>query len=184
MFKRFKIKDYFSNEIINCTTNFSLIKDTDFKYYSKYSNISFNCSKCINDYNSDINCYKYLEGYYLDNSVYKLCYSTCKKCDREGNETNHNCIECNSNNKFEMPISNYLNCYNKCENYYYIDIITNKTYCTRDLNCPQEYSKLILKKRECINDCNKDNIYKYEYNGTCYDKEQLKQEAGFEEIKE
>ena len=35
-------------------------------------------------------------GYYLDNenNIFKPCYNKCKKCDREGDDENNNCIEC------------------------------------------------------------------------------------------
>ena len=37
-----------------------------------------------------------------------------------------------------------------------------------DENCPEEYSKYIVNKKRCINNCQKDNIYKYEYKNKCY----------------
>ena len=36
------------------------------------------------------------------------------------------------------------------------------------LLCPEEYNKLIKEKNMCIDDCQKDDIYKYEYNNICY----------------
>ena len=174
------IKQYFQYQNIICKKNLSQINDGEQICYSKYSNNIYNCSKCGNNYykiynNPDYNCYQLPEGYYLDleNSICKLCYSTCKKCEKEGNETYHNCIECNDNYKYELKlnIKNYLNCYNICDNYYYIDLITNKTYCTQSLNCPEDYNKLIIEKNECIDDCSRDSLYKFEYKGICYDKE-------------
>ena len=61
------------------------------------------CQICGNNYfeiniinNTDINCYEYKEGYYFDDIElnYKSCYSSCKKCDKNGDEIEHNCIEC------------------------------------------------------------------------------------------
>ena len=81
----------------NCGENF-FMKDNDSK-----NNDSF------------INCYESIEdGYYLDKneSIYKLCYITCKTCNIGGNELEHNCIECSNDFIYEYNISNYKNCYN------------------------------------------------------------------------
>ena len=52
------------------------------------------CTKCnVNYYPKEndllnireyINCYNYLEGYYLDKNIYKLCYHTCRKFRQRG----------------------------------------------------------------------------------------------------
>ena len=34
--------------------------------------------------------------------------------------------------------------------------------------CPEDYNLLIREKRKCIDNCQKDSIYKYQYNGECY----------------
>ena len=41
--------------------------------------------------------------------LYKLCYNSCKTCDINGNDTYHNCIECNDNYNYESNFSNYKN---------------------------------------------------------------------------
>ena len=82
--------------------------------------------------------------------------------------TNHNCIECKSEYLFEIDINNYKNCYKNCSYYYYFDKNNNKYYCSKSLECPENYNKLILDKRECINKCEEDDIYKFEYNNICY----------------
>ena len=38
----------------------------------------------INNIDSFIKCYKDLDGFYLDNNIYKPCYPSCKKCIGEG----------------------------------------------------------------------------------------------------
>ena len=43
----------------------------------------------------------------------------------------------------------------------------NWTYYTCTESCPSQYSKLIEPKRKCIDDCEKDDEYKYEYNNKC-----------------
>ena len=79
--------------------------------------------------------------------MYKLCYQSCKKCDLSGNEVSHNCIECKENYIYKLNISIYINCY---------------------IKCPENYKKLIIDKNECIDECNKDPFFKYEYNNICY----------------
>ena len=122
-----------------------------------------------------INCYKDLDGYYLDitnanNYIYKLCYQSCKTCKIKGDYLNHNCIECNSNYSFSLPNNNnYLNCYKNCNYYYYFDDLGNFT-CTSDYNCPLEFSKLQINKSECIKNCSLDDTNKIEFRNKCYDK--------------
>ena len=104
-------------------------------------------------------------GYYFDNmnSIYKKCYKTCKKCSERGNVENHKCSECYLNSTL-----NGTNCYEKCDYYYYFD--KDKEYhCTQKEECPNEYSKLIIEKRRCIDNCINDDIYKFEINDNiCY----------------
>ena len=114
---------------------------------------------------SFINCYKNLEGYYLDNNIYKPCYPTCKKCYELGNEENNKCIECINTHEFKNYLENSHNCYEKCDYYYYIDS-SNLYHCT--VNCPNDYNKLIIFKKKCIDNCINDDIYKYEYQNYCY----------------
>jgi len=133
-------------------------------YYPKYNE--------INNVNSFIDCYHSPEGYYLDeiNGVkfYKSCYKSCKKCNKSGNEANHNCIECNENYHFEINFGDYKNCYNKCSYYYYHDKKTNIYHCTEIQKCTEEYNKLIYNKSECINKCDDDETNKYEFKNICY----------------
>jgi len=133
------------------------------------------CISCNSDYypkiddsqseHSFIKCYKEPEGYYLDNNIYKPCYSSCKNCSGFGNETNNNCTECKSG----YILENLENCYEICPYYYYFDL-SNKYQCTDYYNCPNEYNKLIKDKNKCVNNCKNDNIYQYEFNNTCYEK--------------
>ena len=118
--------------------------------------------------------------YYSNTQIYKECFNTCKACDQGGNEIINNCIECKSGFIFSyesiyipefIPINleNNSNCYKQCEFYYYFNE-ENIYQCTHDKNCPEKYTKLIKDKNICIDDCKKDNIYKYEYNNSCIDK--------------
>ena len=129
------------------------------------------CNKCNDNYypkeNDDLNygdyieCYNETIGYYLDqiNSIFKKCYNTCYTCEIEGNFENHNCLICNKDTPYGINISNYFNCYIKCQYYYYFD---NKNYrCTLDKSCPVEYP-ILIDELECI----KNDIKHIQYNIT------------------
>ena len=126
------------------------------------------------DNNAYINCYESPDGYYLDQqekySIYTPCYFSCKRCNIKGNEIENNCIECNDDYEyiFNLNTSIYSNCYKNCNYYHYYDADLNKSYCTQDYKCPEKYNKLILDKNECIDNCSKDSIYKYEIENICY----------------
>ena len=116
-------------------------------------------------------CLKSPKGFYFDaiNSVYKPCYQSCASCNIDGNEQNHNCNECSDQYNFELNLNDYLNCYFKCPNYYYEEKNNNniKYKCTKAKECPEEYNKLIPDIGKCIDKCEKENIYKYEYGNEC-----------------
>ena len=106
----------------------------------------------IYDLNSEyypyLNCSTLLEGYYFDyeNLTFKLCYLTCKSCNISGNETEHNCIECKNGYNYEENFELYKNCYYNCSYYYYFDENNNKSICTSNYKCPNNYDKLIEDK--------------------------------------
>ena len=105
-----------------------------------------------------IDCYKNLEGYYLDNNLYKKCYETCKTCDSQGNSENHNCISCNENFPFIIEKNNKFNCLSNCSYYYYKK--ENNYYCTKELNCTVDYPKLKPNSRECTDLIDVEDIIK------------------------
>ena len=115
-------------------------------------------------------CDKSPEGYYFDevNSVYKLCYFSCKTCGKKGNSTDHNCLECKYNYKFELYKNSYKNCYEDCPYFHFYEEKENKSICTTNLECPKNYDKLIEAKNECVFNCEDDDIYKYEFRKKCY----------------
>ena len=126
-------------------------------YYQK------NLEESINGF---VNCYHNLEGYYLVNNKYYECYISCKNCAETGNESDNKCIECKDDYEIKNDDENDKNCYKKCTYKYYYDS-NNKYTCTTDDNCPTDLPKLISEKNRCIDECKKDNLYKYEYNGVC-----------------
>ena len=78
-----------------------------------------NTKQCLLNDNSPI------EKYFFDseNSVFKRCYMSCKKCNKQEdlNQNKHNCIECDTNNRFypynpsytysDNPTLNLYNCF-------------------------------------------------------------------------
>ena len=123
-------------------------------YYPKYNDILEN--------NSFIECYNFLEGYYLDNNTFKPCFYSCKECNNSGDVYNNNCLACYSN--YTLKGSNY---YEKCEYYYYINS-SNYYSCTSNKSCPNWFKNLIEEKNQCIEKCDMDDLYKFEYNNKCY----------------
>ena len=112
-----------------------------------------------------INCYKEPEGYYLENNLYQKCNESCKYCSTLGNQNDQKCLECYENYTLINDFDNFSNCYPNCDYYYYYNMENNNNYeCTSENKCPEKYSKIIKKKKRCINECYNDNIYKYEYN--------------------
>ena len=111
---------------------------------------------------------KVIEGYFLDNNIYKPCYPTCKNGATFGDSNNNNCLECKLNYRFLNDFENDNNCYKNCDYYYYFD--SNKNYyCTSEYKCPDEHNKLIKEKNKCIFNCSFDNKYIYEYDNKCYE---------------
>ncbi len=41
------------------------------------------------------------------------------------------------------------NCFNKCEFYYYYDE-SNEYHCTKNFECPEQYNKLIIDKKNVL----------------------------------
>ena len=133
-------------------------------YYSKYNDNK-------NIFPGFVNCYNnktISDGYYLNNSLdlYMPCFHSCNKCSFYGDEKNNNCDECKIGYYINKNISNNSNCYEKCDNYYYFDS-SNKYHCTESNKCPENY-KLIRSEKKCIDNCNKDIKYSYEYLNECY----------------
>ena len=90
-------------------------------------------------------------GYYLDSSesIYKECYRSCKYCYGPGDDSNHNCKKCKSG---FTNLNNDNNCYLVCDYYFYIDEYNNYQ-CTLNEECPDNYNKLVLDNKQCIDEC-------------------------------
>ena len=138
-------------------------------YKVEYKDVCY--STCPNDTHVSSDnmhlCQEKPENYYLDeDNIYKPCYPTCKSCNIAGDKDNNNCNECISNYIFIKSPQNYNNCYEKCEFYYYFKSDGNYN-CTLNEECPEEQRKLIKMKDKCIDECSKDDIYKFEDNNIC-----------------
>ena len=163
---RYYLNDSVEKTIDECDIS---CKRCEEKYLCISCNNENNYYPILNDTltnNSFINCYNEIPyGYALEDNIYKPCYLTCKNCFKIGNETNHECSSCISGYDFNI-FEKRGNCYNICQFYYYFDDI-EKYQCTPERKCADNYNKLITEKNKCVDNCTKDNIYKYEYNFTC-----------------
>ena len=130
-------------------------------YPIKYNDVLFN-DECYNIETKP-------DGFYLDleNNYFDKCYKNCKTCENHGNKTVNNCTLCAQNYMFSPDIKS-SNCVQKCKYYYYYTYYGLYS-CTSIYQCPREANLLIRNKSKCINDCSIDNIYKYQYNGECYE---------------
>ena len=95
------------------------------------------------------------------------CYYTCEDCESFGNDKYHKCIQCRTEYVLEIEFNGFKNCYIKCANLFYLDD-NNILNCFESSNCPDEYSKLIVEKKQCIKNCVLDKEYIYEYKNKCY----------------
>ena len=75
-------------------------------------------------------------------------------------------MNCKDNYASKNEDLTHMNCYEICPHYYYFDE-SNYYHCTEI--CPQGFDKLILGKKKCIDRCDNDDIYKFEYNNICYE---------------
>ena len=77
----------------------------------------------------------------------------------------------------EPIISSIVDCYESikdyCTFYFYYNLTSNRFYCTENKNCPEDYIKLIEEKKQCVDICERDNIYKYELNNICYNESKI-----------
>ena len=122
-------------------------------------------------YQSFVDCIKIdnpiLKKYYYDKSkqYYRPCFKTCKKCLIGGNEEANNCLECETGYMFHPGNNPKNNCVAYSE-YYYLSNY-NQYKGLKIYQCPEMAKYKIKEKKACIDDCTKDNEYKFLYNGNC-----------------
>ena len=105
------------------------------------------------------------DRFYFEDNQFKPCYETCLQCIEGGNPKNHKCLKCEFGFKFRPDGNPADNCIANCI-YYYITPY-GQYKCLKDLNCPDDANLMIIEKSKCIDDCKKDDTYKYQYNGKC-----------------
>ena len=106
---------FYEYKDVNCINYETNITENRYRCYMNHSIIYNNyfCDICSQDSpinyiysynnNSNINCYSY---YPLDDNGqnFNSCYISCNKCDINGNESMHNCIECQDSYIYEINI--------------------------------------------------------------------------------
>ena len=112
-----------------------------------------------------------LNNFYLDlkSKSFNLCYELCNTCENGGNYFEHNCTSCIFGYKLESNTVKPSNCILDCAYYYYYTIF-GQYRCTTNWQCPLENNLLIRPNRRCVNNCNNDKLYKFQYNSECLEK--------------
>ena len=101
-----------------------------------------------------------------ENNDYEECYETCNTCFYGGNKNENNCSSCEINYINEPDLPDSTNCVLKCPYLYYYNSY-GKYKCTSTPNCPDDFNLLIKEKKKCVNKCDNDGLYKFNYNGEC-----------------
>ena len=156
----YSIESIINNTCLSCENNYG--------YYSLEENID----------DSYIECIKNPIGYYLDkeNKVYKKCYYLCKTCNISGSDENPNCLEhiniyrSNIIKSTNIDLEEYITDNNEINISYRNNINSIFIPITNGVEgCYKNNTKLIPMNNICISDCSHDEIYKYEFNNTCYE---------------
>ena len=163
-FKNGDIKCLYCNEE-SLKLNKCIECNKDLGYYPiYYMNENDNYKQCYNNKTK-------LNNFYFDKNSesYKLCYDLCNTCDNSGNEDENNCTSCIFGYIFNPDEKSPNNCVLNCSyNYYYTPF--GQYRCTINGQCPINNNLLIRKKNKCVNNCNNDTFYKYQYNSECFEK--------------
>ena len=112
-----------------------------------------------------------LNNFYFDSKskTYNLCYELCNTCDNGGNQNENNCTSCISGYMLNPDIISSKNCIYKCSFYYYYNSFS-QLRCINSGQCPLDNSLLVRPKKKCVNNCNNDSTYIYQYNSECLEK--------------
>ena len=172
-----KIENISENENNNCilekcsqcndeSINLNLCKKCNIrkKYYPINRDLGFQRNQYIDCYNKTTKP----KGFYLDKEAkeYKLCYLYCKTCDFGGDGNENNCTSCKNNLILKPDIPNSSNCVAQCIYFYYYQ--NNRYKCTDIEKCPDNYQLEVKEKRKCIDKCEYDDLYIYQYDAECY----------------
>ena len=151
-----------------------------------------NCNECIKDsnntylyhflYNETGRCLNETEkpsDTYLDlkDNTYKKCYDRCSSCDKKGDDSNNNCIDClkdeNNTYLFHFLYNETGRCINEDEkpSNTYLDLEDNtyKLCYERCSSCNKKGDKEKNNCEECLKDINNTYLYHFVYNleGKC-----------------
>ena len=148
------------NLCITCNTN------ADY-YPVNYNNFHQIYSECMKYSTISQSSNLYNKFFFNPNTkIFNLCYETCKTCEISGDPANHNCLTCDADH-IQIP-NNYPlnNCITECKYYYYYTYF-GQYKCTDYPKCPDIAKFFIKDKKKCIDDCLKDNDFKFQYDGNC-----------------
>mgnify|MGYP002869963290 CR=1 FL=1 len=109
-----------------------------------------------------------LKNFYFNETTqeYRPCYKTCKTCLKGGDAEANNCLECGAGYMFRPGDNPKNNCVAYSEYYYLSNYDQYKGL--NIFQCPEIAKYKIKDKKSCIDDCKKDEEYKYLYNGICF----------------
>ena len=167
-----------TNKLFNLEPNINPnCSENCFNKNVKFDVQSSKCTQSCNQNYYELNSECYMNNpdnslsFYLDaDGIYRLCYNKCQNCSKSRNKTINNCDICKDGYIFlNDSLAYHNNCYIQCKYYYYFGE-DNIYFCTKSDECPLSHNKIIKGKNKCINDCQKDDEYIYEYNNTCLKK--------------
>ena len=140
------------------------------RYYPLYNEIFSLETQSLsnNNYVDCVNNETKPSNYYFNKELenYSPCFETCATCDYGGNGIEHNCTSCDFD-LIKRPEDIYSkNCVVKCSYYYYYTSY-GQYKCSNSSQCPKNQKLLVRDIGKCTNNCKKENLYKYQYNGEC-----------------
>ena len=139
--------------------------NNDKDYFPITNSDDFIIVDCISN---QIKVQKYNNYYFdIETGFYRPCYERCETCNEKGDGKNNNCITCDVGYILKPDYEESLNCVPKYKYLYYYNQY-NQYSMTDDMNCPDEFSLKIIEKNKCIDKCENDNTYRYNYNNVCY----------------
>ena len=121
------------------------------KYSSTSNNSSFTFYFCSNGYKI-----------YEKQSCYK-CYESCFNCYEPGNDSVHNCYECNNNHPYYYITDNNMkNCYSSCKDANKIRKNKDSRICIDKKECDAYISS---DEETCVNNCSQNSEYFFNNDG-------------------
>ena len=153
-------KESISNNLcISCNTQKGYFPLNIGNYLYSKSNNGF--VECVNSETKPSNFY-----FNKENNNYYPCYDTCATCEYGGDAYENNCTSCEINYILKPDFIGSTNCVTSCLfNYYYSNY--GQYRCTASPQCPEGYNFYIPEKGKCIDSCENDDTYQYQYNGLC-----------------